>query len=218
VELLQCVLRGEQRYATQRPHLQTARRICYALGRWVRSSRYAYHQPKQMERHSYSWVTCLSDTMQCVQHISLSLLSIMSSTAVLTRCTHLKLGLITAVTVQWRRTSCLLHPQSKCNRIQSLWTAVSSLMHLQNCQQDAMVIRGSMHLLYCLHSTCRNVFVWKWTECAADSFTTCSCYPALCQQSVIMMHLVHCSVTVHRGISEVKQKLLLWEIFTIVRM
>ena len=48
--------------------------------------------------------------------------------------------------VQWRGTFWLLHPQSKiCNRIQSLWTAVSSLMHLQNCQQDATVMRQHAH-------------------------------------------------------------------------
>jgi hypothetical protein len=75
---IQCLLRGEQWYAMLRAHLHTAHKICYALGRCVRSSHYAYHQLTKMEAHSYSWVTCLSDTIHSVQHVPLSLLNVLS--------------------------------------------------------------------------------------------------------------------------------------------
>jgi hypothetical protein len=45
---IQCLLRGEQQYAMPTARLQTARKICCAFGRCMRSSWYVYHQPMKM--------------------------------------------------------------------------------------------------------------------------------------------------------------------------
>ena len=78
-----CLLMGEQQYAMQRAHLHTACKIYCALGRCMRSSWYVYHQPMKVEAHSYSWITCLSDTIHSVQHIALSLLDIPSNSYIM---------------------------------------------------------------------------------------------------------------------------------------
>ena len=68
---MQCLLRGEQWYAMQEAHLQTAHK--YAMP-WEDACE-AVNMSVKVEAHSCSWITSLSDTVHSVQHIPVSLLS-----------------------------------------------------------------------------------------------------------------------------------------------